>query len=296
MRFFRSAEITIKEIPWIASRSIAPLMNPAALAFYRSMVSGGYEPDGLIKVLPRHKLIYVANPKVASTRIRMTLARVDGRFSRSLKRGKRATYRGPYGPRNMRIGSFYKIATDPATLRFSFVRNPYARIVSCWADKFANKPLVPGDNFIDAYLAIRRDIDPVLPAGADCCMSFSDFVTYAAAVAQARKDIHLQVQQDIVTIPGIKLDFVGKVESFESDFTLVLDHLKAADDARREAQTPANESNHDKWPNYYTRDLADRIYRAYEQDFDQFCYPRVLAQSVSERGKSFLKGQGSCPP
>lgn len=278
MSFFKSAEITFKEIPWIASSSIARVTNPEAIAFYRKMMTG-YEPDRLIKVMPRHRLIYVAVPKAASTRIRKTLARIEGRFSRSLKASKRLRYRGPYGPRNMMIVPFYELATDPATLRFSFVRNPYARAVSCWADKFAGKPLVDGDPFIDAYLAKRREIDSRLPHGADRTLSFADFVVYAAAAASARSDSHLQAQDDILVIPGLKLDFIGKVESFNADFARILDYLKANPEVRRDAATAANESDHDNWPTYYSGDLADRIYRAYERDFDRFGYLRALVPS-----------------
>ncbi len=274
-RLLKQAETTAKEFSWIVSQRFAAFVNPAAVSFYESLVADGYETDQLLKVIPRHKLIYVAVPKAASTRIRRTLARIEGQFSRSLKRSRRSRYRGPYGPRAITIGSFYGIATSPDTLRFSFVRNPYARVVSCWADKFAGKPLTGGDCFIDAYLAIRQEIDPNLPAGPDRTLSFAEFVVFAAATAQTRHDIHLQVQDDIISMPGIEFDLIGKVENFDADFARVLDHLGASDAVRREAGFAANESHHDDWPTYYTPELADRIYRAYECDFDRFGYARA---------------------
>ena len=174
----------------------------------------------------------------------------------------------------MTIGSFFRLATSPDTLRFSFVRNPYARVVSCWAHKYADKPLVRGDPFIDAYLAIRPEIDADLPAGRDRTLSFSEFVVFAAATAKARHDIHLQAQDIILSIPGVELGVIGKVESFDADFGRVLDHLDASDEVRREAAIMINESHHNDWPAYYTHELADRIYRAYERDFDRFGYAR----------------------
>lgn len=280
MRFFRPVEITIKQIPWIASRSIAGLRNPPAMEFYENLMANGYEADSLLNVLPRHKLVYIGVPKAASTRIRRTLAIIDGRFMRALKPSRRSMYRGPYGPRNITIETLYRLATDPDVLRFSFVRNPYARVVSCWADKFAGKPLVRGDVSIDLYLAIRREIDTNLPAGADRTLSFPEFVAFATATAKARHDIHMQVQDDILRMPGIQLDLIGKVETFEEDFVRVLDYVNASDAIRREAAVAINESDHNDWPSYYTSDLADRIYRAYECDFDRFGYTRTIRQTA----------------
>jgi hypothetical protein len=84
----------------------------------------------------------------------------------------------------------------------------------------------------------------------------------------------MQVQDEILSMPGIELGLIGKVETFDADFVRVLDHLDASDEVRREAAIVLNESHHDDWPAYYTPELADRIYRAYECDFDRFGYAR----------------------
>jgi len=279
MRVLRRLETTVKELPWIASEQVARVFDPAAVDFYRRLRSGGYFPDLLVNVVPRHKLMYVCIPKAASTRIRATLAAVTGHHMRSLDPDRRIKYRGPYGPRSMTVGSFFRLATSPGTLRFSFVRNPYARAVSCWADKFYGKPLMAGDPFVNFYLTHRDEVDADLPVGPDQTLAFSDFVAFAAAMARRRRDIHIQAQDDILSIPGIKLDLIGKVESFRADFARVLDHLGASDAVRREAVIPLNESHSDDWPEYYTAELADRIYHAYECDFDRFGYPRAVASS-----------------
>jgi Sulfotransferase family len=277
MRAFRPLETRAKELSWIASHHLASLIDPVAVDFYRQLREGGYFPDLLVNVVPKHGIIYISVPKAASTRIRLTLAKVSGRHMRAIDSGRRSKYRGPYGPRSMTVGAFHRLATSPETLRFSFVRNPYARAVSCWADKFRGKRLVGGDLFVDYYLAHRREVDATLPAGPDRTLSFSEFVIFAAAMAKRRCDIHIQTQDDILSMPGIELDFVGKVESFAQDFTRVLDHIGATDAMRREAAVPVNESHSDDWPSYYTDELAGLIYRAYECDFDRFGYPRSRA-------------------
>jgi hypothetical protein len=280
MRAFRPLEMTAKELGWIASQSMAGFVDPVAADFYKRLRDGGYLPDLLVNVVPNHGIIYVSVPKAASTRIRLTLARVSGRHMRSLATHRRAKYRGPYGPRSMTVGAFHRLAIDPKTLRFSFVRNPYARVASCWADKFRGKRLVRGDTFVNYYLAHRHEIDAALPAGGDRTLAFADFVVFAAAMAKRRCDIHIQTQDDILSMPGIKLDFVGKVESFREDFARVLDHIGASDTVRREATIPVNESRCDDWPSYYTDELADLIYHAFECDFDRFGYARSCTTTL----------------
>jgi hypothetical protein len=279
MGLLQSIESGVKKISWAASKPLAGLLEPSSSEFYDRLWADGCEPDSLINVLPTHKVIYVAVPKAGSTHIREVLARVVGKHSRSLKSSRRRKFRGPYGPRSMAAHSFFRLATDSQTLRFSFVRNPYARTVSLWCDKFRGKPLVSGDHFIDKYLAKRHELDARLPAGPDRTLPFGDFVTFASAMARCGCDKHIQAQGDILSMPGIRLDLVGKLESFSNDFIRVLDHLRAHQLVRLEAMSCIrNSSSHDHWPQYYTGDLADRIYAAYECDFDGFGYPRALPE------------------
>ena len=56
--------------------------------------------------------------------------------------------------------------------------------------------------------------------------------------------------------------------------------MNASDAIRREAVVAINELYHNDWPAYYTSDLADRIYRAYECDFDRFGYTRAFRQTA----------------
>ncbi|MGH7193287.1 MAG: sulfotransferase family 2 domain-containing protein, partial [Candidatus Saccharimonadales bacterium] len=256
---------------------VAERIEPAAAAFSKKLNDEGFFFNQLVNILPDRGVIYVAVPKVASTRIRSTLGKIAGRYSRQINPRRWGRRRPPQVPRSMSVRTFYRLATDPDTLRFSFVRNPYARLVSSWAHIFKDRPLVAGSaEIVDGYLAQRENIDKTLPAGADKTLSFEQFTIFAAANANSRFDQHVHNQDDIVSMPGIDLTFIGRIESFNADFIRVLDHLGASDEIRRETFVPLNPSEHEYWTDYYTADLADRIYRAYERDFDRFGYPRAL--------------------
>jgi hypothetical protein len=101
-------------------------------------------------------------------------------------------------------------------------------------------------------------------------------VKFAAATANHRLDAHWHLQDDLLNMPGIKLDLIGKVESFDEDFARVLDHVGAGDRVRQASHIYLNSSQHRPWRDYYSSRLADIVYRAYERDFDRFEYARDI--------------------
>ena len=139
--------------------------DPNAAQLFRVLGAGGYDPDAHIDVLPQERLVYVCVPKCASTTIKTALAAVAGR-SVPPHRLHARRHTGLAAPRHVGMSTFYRLVTSPGTLRFSFVRNPYARLFSAWADKYRDKPLVPGDSFIDQYLKYRRDDGRLKPSSA----------------------------------------------------------------------------------------------------------------------------------
>lgn len=83
------------------SSCIGGCANLATVAFYRNIMSDGYELDKLITALPRYKLICVviskvALSKVALTRIGKILAKIDDRLLRSFRPSTPLNYRGSH--------------------------------------------------------------------------------------------------------------------------------------------------------------------------------------------------------
>jgi hypothetical protein len=155
--------------PYLFNRTTAKLINlrdrlidPAAFAFFRTLTDGGFRPEAHIDVLPHQRLIYVCVPKCASTTIKGTLSVLEGRRASAdiIHKRRRSGLRSPS---QIGLSAFHRLATDTRTLRFSFARNPYARLVSCWADKLQNKPLVRGDSFVNIYLDHHSGVDRTLP-------------------------------------------------------------------------------------------------------------------------------------
>jgi hypothetical protein len=277
-RFLRPG---LRALRWCVRGPLLAMAHPDALAFYRAVEKQAFLPNDLIDVVPSLNLLYLAVPKAASSRIRGSLAAMIGRDTVSDWRSdanwkvhKRKSS-GLSAPRHG-IVQFHRLATDPSALRFTFVRNPYARLVSCWADQYADRPLVPGYGRVELYLEHRARVNPKLPFGAGKSLSFAEFVEFACGSMTWRIDRHWQLQSDIIDLPGMELNMIGKVENFTSDFGRVLDHV-GADKAMRQATVkPLHTSSRRRICDYFTPELAALVYRSYERDFDRLGYSRAL--------------------
>jgi hypothetical protein len=250
--------------------------NPEAYSFFAGLMDHGYHPDGHIDVVPEYRLIYIGNPKVASSTIKKSLSGLTGERPDSLSDVHKRGRSGLLSPMETGIEEFWRLATAPDTLRFSFVRNPYDRLISCWADKFQGRPLVGGDPFVNVYLDFRRNHDRSLPHGRNAVLPFEAFVELATVTCDKRADPHWALQDDLLTMPGIALDFVGNVENFAADFERVIAHV--GDRATLAISPRMNISTRSKCRDYFDDTLARRVYRAYERDFDRFGYPAALPE------------------
>ena len=249
--------------------------SPAA-SFYDG-VRTGFDADAHIDVLPAYNLIYVSLPKCASTTIKSFLAQLNAQTVQDPVRLHNRRMSGIPSPSQAGISTFYRIAKNPASLRFSFVRNPFARLVSAWADKFSGKRLDSGDPFVEQYLSYRRAAGGAPKAASDDSVSFAEFARFASATATRRLNSHWNLQHDLMDFPGLELNLIGRVENFAADFARIVEQLGPhARQCAPVATTHHNRSRHSPWRQYYTPEIVELVAKAYARDFDQFGYsPRL---------------------
>lgn len=237
--------------------------DPPARDFYERMRAEGYDPAAHIDVVPQLRILYIAVPKAATSTVKSLLGSLMGRDVKTPRQAHKRRLSGLPGPAQMSRRTFFDIATGADSFRFTFVRNPYDRLVSCWLDKYQDKPLHGGDSFARLYLAAR-------PTRAET-LSFPDFVSWAAETAAARVNAHWALQDDLVSMPGIALDHIGKVENFDADILPLL--------ARTGLPAPRHNLNVSGAANrraLYTPPLAALVERAYARDFERFGYSREV--------------------
>jgi len=140
---------------------------------------------------------------------------------------------------------------------FSFVRNPYHRILSCYLDKIKKET---------SYKGFLRYGNKFWKS-----MTFFEFLETIQKIPDSDADQHFQSQASILSDQNNNLlpHFIGKLENFEDDFR-ILSHKLKTDSLKVAHQNRSKMKNRRSFLNQTTKEL---IFKRYEIDFEQFDYP-----------------------
>jgi hypothetical protein len=218
------------------------------------------DANSLCHLSNRHRYLYVETPKVACTAIKHSLQQgeLDGdlHFHR-------------YGDEHFPILSpllapldhpdlFSAALAGEDWLRFTFVRDPFSRILSCYLDKIVNSVEERQRLLPDLGLDAQADIP-----------TFGRFLAAIASQPVADRDAHWASQSWLTQPETVRYRFIGRLERFEDDFRALCRQLEieAGIGAVRHSTDAAA-----KLAAYYGP-KETRLARAiYAEDFDRFGY------------------------
>ncbi len=219
----------------------------------------GLNIDTFLRPLPEHDLIYVKNPKVASSTILLWLDRLHtGEYDVELgnihkhHRLPRLADVGRNRVARMLSGSAY---------RFSFVRHPVHRFESVYWNK-----MITQTKFLR-----RAKTSLGLPLDPEAQVTFEQFL---GAVEKQdpidEMDPHWRPQHVNLLHPLISYDHVGKLENFDDEIERIseeagLPHVPFQ--VRNSSSRPASDSVYDGRP-----DLVQRVELIYAKDFELYGY------------------------
>jgi hypothetical protein len=177
------------------------------------------------------------------------------------------------------LADHYHLLRHPERYQFfTFVRNPYARLVSAWKDKLA----LSGDDrnarsVRKATALVRRfAIEQSLPGSEpESAIPFTTFVSYVESQPEGRRDQHWDTQRSVLLTDLIPFSRVYRMETeFAAGVTEILTRLGLPEAwAAERLEHPQNASRKLKQP-VFDEQLAERVYQCFAPDFDEFGYDR----------------------
>jgi sulfotransferase famil protein len=221
--------------------------------------------DYLTHISRRHHAVFVEVPKAGCTVVKRVMRHSEhagAPFDQSVSVHDRA--RSPLAaPLRDGFDLDEVFGPDGSMFRFSFVRNPYSRVLSCYLEKIA------GEQWLRELRLPRLGFAP------DEHVSLAAFLERVADQPMAEMDIHWAPQAVLLSLGRVTYDFLGRFESFHADLSAVIARVGFDAPEHLLHQRSAHTTNaRDKVMEYYddrTLRLVRHIYRA---DFDRLGYGR----------------------
>ncbi|RYD23725.1 MAG: sulfotransferase family protein [Verrucomicrobiaceae bacterium] len=231
-------------------------------------------------VLDGQKIQYGRVPKVANSSIKEALSQfLTDEVDLTLRTTEdRFWTQGTFGQSRM-VTKAEAARLNESHFSFSFVRNPFDRVVSCYNNKIVANPRL--SKRMTKMKMYHR-------------MPFDEFVRILVKTRDARIDLHLLPQSRILKVGGELIPkFIGRLENITDDWN-ALESLMVSRGFPSLGKLPAKNVRREKsgdMPQYFSsQELVDLVHERYRDDVETF-YPGVpIADLVSGQG-----GKGLAP-
>ena len=205
------------------------------------------EPTEYI-VSDERQLVYVVNSKVACSSIKSAFLDAPTPDDHSIHRTM--IQKGLY--------CYHLSEEQTHYFSFSFVRNPFSRLVSSYESKYHIDPEKYGFSEYEHYLFGYLSED----AG------FEDYVRKVCALPPRLMNRHFRPQYDVLYDKNgvCRCDYIGRFESIEEDFRPIRERFGL------QPLPHLNQSKAVDWRDYYTHETLALVRETFRRDFEVFGY------------------------
>ncbi|MFI3196419.1 MAG: sulfotransferase family 2 domain-containing protein [Methylococcaceae bacterium] len=248
-----------------------------------SRVSRGYSAEELRKRIAygsfvgnRMNYIFMETPKAACSSLKWILAELEERKITSKHQGHETAAsmvihdRSSHNIKNLiqvEESTRNQLLTDNNIVRFCVVRNPYARIVSAWADKIRQQE----PNFKSVWINVANHFgtDP------NECPSFPQFVQWIVEKQQPNRcNPHWRSMVYLLLPELFNYTHIIHTENIELELQAVFDKISPEMNASNLLEKHRiNESLPVNWKDFYDEETAKRVALFYKEDFEYYDYP-----------------------
>ena len=197
---------------------------------------------------PEHKFIYFRIPKSANSTIVLSLAKAMGAQDLDARGSvpKQST------KKNLKLRLCFSSLVEQC-YTFTFVRDPFSRILSAYLDKIATEnPKFLGD----LKLGNRK-------------ISFLEFLKRLDD-GYLTTNIHWAPQSDIIPLHPAKLNFVGRVEHLNADLPEVMNRIFGTGDHQVVQRAHGVTSASSRLAEFYGHQERQLLIKLYARDFELF--------------------------
>ncbi len=135
--------------------------------------------------------------------------------------------------------------------KFSFVRNPYDRLVSCYKNKVLEYNYFKLSD--EVWEEMKQD--------------FGKFVDFVDKQNIENCDVHLRLQARLIDLN--EMDFIGRMENFDNDIRYVFDKLAIP---YKEIMRKNVSKDKTSYREFYNEELKQKVAEIYAKDLNIFCY------------------------
>ena len=196
----------------IRSTSLFRLVNPIRYPFYRKFYPkfDFKEIRELNSISHEFKFAYFHVPKAANSTIRYNLFLGVGNPPPGDASNRKAVFGNleDQFDKAFRLNKSQLKDFEKHYFKFSFVRNPVDRIISAYLEKIFSSKMQ------------KKVVSDYFERGVDKDITIDEFISYLED-GGVSEDMHWARQTDLLTMPVSKFDYIGKIETFQSDFAFV---------------------------------------------------------------------------
>jgi hypothetical protein len=225
-----------------------------------------------INISWKHKYVYLENPKVACGHIKRSLQRLELEGTDVLVRNVHDRLESPLlMVYQVPAEQLLEIFNGTGFFKFSFVRNPFTRILSAYLDKILRNQR----HKRSVLLALGRD-----PHDLEQFVSFEEFVRSLARLDPYHMDNHWRPQAQQLFMPRVRYDFVGRFERLDNDLAKVLGRIAGEAPSAVDRDVSYKTDAAAGISEYYDERIADLVRSVYAEDFRSFGYPLELPEDA----------------
>ena len=215
----------------------------------------------------KYKYIYIETPKVACSSIKMALQRLELQMRDFERNDFEDLHVREFSPllQLSQLPNFEQHLIGSDFFKFCFVRNPYTRLLSCYLDKIVKPKTYKEKKGLMKFMGLDNN-------EIDYPISFNDFISQIEKQSLLDMDYHWRPQTYLTCQSTIKYDFIGKLESFNSDFGVVGKMISSELDSYYSPEVRHQTDANKMLAEYYNDDLYNRVYNIYKLDFENFSY------------------------